>query len=212
MVMNALSILAYPVTSGGLILEHTMIVNKAGLRIANETGRRDQNSLAQFEAMRPENGGGFWNVTGPVKPDSPVAGKSTAELAEFIVGGGAENAAARATFIRNFEQEVVKYNKYADPSDPAIDPFGKEVFSPIKMEGPWYVVKPPAGPFIHHTMGGIEINDKCQVLDVNGKVIPGLFAAGEAAGGLHGTNRMGGNAVAEVVTMGRRAGQQAALQ
>lgn len=66
-------------------------------------------------------------------------------------------------------------------------------------------------PAIHYTMGGIHITPKTQVLDGNGNVIAGLFAAGEVAGGLHGNNRVGGNSIAETVVFGRQAGQQAAL-
>ena len=59
---------------------------------------------------------------------------------------------------------------------------------------------------VHHTMGGLEINTKAQVLDANGKVIPGLYAAGETTGGIHGSNRLGGNAIADIMTFGRDAG------
>ena len=60
----------------------------------------------------------------------------------------------------------------------------------------------------HYTMGGIHINTKTQVLDGNGDVIKGLYAAGEVAGGLHGNNRVGGNSIAETIVFGRQAGQQ----
>ena len=60
-------------------------------------------------------------------------------------------------------------------------------------------------------MGGLHINTHTEVLDGNGNVIPGLFAAGEVAGGLHGNNRVGGNSIAEIVIFGRQAGQQVAL-
>lgn len=66
-------------------------------------------------------------------------------------------------------------------------------------------------PAIHYTMGGIHITPKTQVLDGNGDVIKGLFAAGEVAGGLHGNNRVGGNSIAETVVFGRQAGQQVTL-
>ncbi|PWC10583.1 flavocytochrome c [Brenneria roseae subsp. americana] len=67
--------------------------------------------------------------------------------------------------------------------------------------GKYYAIE--ITPGIHHTMGGIAINNKAQVLDVNGNVIPNLFAAGEAAGGVHGANRLGGNSLADIVTYGR---------
>jgi succinate dehydrogenase/fumarate reductase flavoprotein subunit len=59
-------------------------------------------------------------------------------------------------------------------------------------------------------MGGIEINEYCQVLDKSGRVIPGFYAAGETTGGIHGSNRLGGNAITDIVTFGRIAGQSAA--
>lgn len=66
-------------------------------------------------------------------------------------------------------------------------------------------------PAVHYTMGGIHITPKTQVLDGNGNIIKGLFAAGEVAGGLHGNNRVGGNSIAETVVFGRQAGQQVTL-
>ena len=64
-------------------------------------------------------------------------------------------------------------------------------------------------PGIHHTMGGVTINTKAEVQSKAGKSIPGLFAAGEVTGGVHGANRIGGNAVADIVTFGRIAGTNA---
>ena len=58
-------------------------------------------------------------------------------------------------------------------------------------------------------MGGIKINVKTQVLDAQGKVIPGLFAAGEVTGGVHGDNRVGGNGIADAMVFGKRAGEEA---
>ncbi len=59
-------------------------------------------------------------------------------------------------------------------------------------------------------MGGLVINTDTQVLDTDNNVIDGLFAAGEVTGGVHGANRLGGNAVADFVVFGRIAGTQAA--
>ena len=66
---------------------------------------------------------------------------------------------------------------------------------------PYYAIK--IAPGIHHTMGGVHIDTGAHVIDLNGKVIPGLFAAGEVVGGVHGGNRLGGNAVADIVVFGR---------
>ena len=73
---------------------------------------------------------------------------------------------------------------------------------------PFYAIK--IAPGIHHTMGGIKINTATEVLDTEGNVIPGLYAAGETTGGVHGGNRIGGNAVCDFVVFGRIAGANAA--
>ena len=59
-------------------------------------------------------------------------------------------------------------------------------------------------------MGGVKINTNAEVLDVNDNVISGLYAAGEVTGGVHGANRLGGNAVADIIVFGREAGEKAA--
>ena len=73
---------------------------------------------------------------------------------------------------------------------------------------PYYAIK--IAPGIHHTMGGLKINTDCEVLTTSGSAIPGLFAAGEVTGGVHGGNRIGGNAVCDFVVFGRVAGSGAA--
>ena len=73
---------------------------------------------------------------------------------------------------------------------------------------PYYAIK--IAPGIHHTMGGVKINTDCEVLTAGGSAIPGLFAAGEVTGGVHGGNRIGGNAVCDFVVFGRVAGSGAA--
>ena len=64
-------------------------------------------------------------------------------------------------------------------------------------------------PAVHHTMGGLKIDTKAQVYNFRGQVIPGYFAAGEVTGGVHGGNRLGGNAQADIIVYGRIAGQSA---
>lgn len=75
-------------------------------------------------------------------------------------------------------------------------------------QAPYYAIK--VSPAVHHTMGGIKINPETQVVSTQGEVINGLYAAGEVTGGLHGANRLGGNAVADIEVFGRQAGQQSA--
>ena len=75
------------------------------------------------------------------------------------------------------------------------------------QQGKYYVIK--AVPSTHHTMGGVRINEKAEALTAEGKVIPGLWAAGEVTGVTHGTNRLGGNAYTDIIVFGRIAGEAA---
>ena len=86
--------------------------------------------------------------------------------------------------------------------------FGRTSFA-SPLEGTFYAIT--VQPGVHHTMGGLTIDTSAEVLDgVHGNVIAGLFAAGEITGGVHGANRLGGNAVADFTVFGRIAGQSAA--
>ncbi|WP_379133174.1 flavocytochrome c [Paenibacillus sp. sgz500958] len=87
--------------------------------------------------------------------------------------------------------------------------FGRTTGMDNDLSGaPYYAIQ--IGPGVHYTMGGVKINTNTEVLDKNGKPIPGLFAAGEITGGLHGQNRIGGNSVAEIIIFGRQAGIKSA--
>ena len=80
---------------------------------------------------------------------------------------------------------------------------------PLGVEkAPFYAVQ--VAPGIHHTMGGVAITPQSEVLDIQSRPSPGLFAAGEVTGGVHGFNRLGGNAIADTVVFGRRSGEHAA--
>ena len=88
--------------------------------------------------------------------------------------------------------------------------FGREGFDALLTDmshAPYYAVK--IAPGIHHCMGGVKINTEAEVIGTDGAVIPGLYAAGEVTGGVHGGNRLGGNAVADFVVFGRIAGENA---
>ena len=85
--------------------------------------------------------------------------------------------------------------------------FGRQTGMHTLDSAPYYAIH--VAPAVHYTMGGIHIDCDTHVLDENGKIIPGLFAAGEVACDLHGNNRVGGNSIAETVVFGRQAGIQA---
>ena len=107
-----------------------------------------------------------------------------------------------------FVDTVTKYNSYVEQG---FDPdFGKRALEAKLDSPPFYAGA--ARPAVHHTMGGVVINSKTQVIDRQGEVIPGLYAAGEVTGGIHGTNRVGGNALADMSVFGRIAGTNAAIE
>ncbi len=105
-----------------------------------------------------------------------------------------------------FVETIEKYNSYVDAGHD-LD-FNKDAFNTKIDEGPFYAT--PRKPAVHHTMGGLKIDTETHVLDKEGKIIPGLYAAGEVAGGIHAGNRLGGNALADIFTFGRIAGENAA--
>ena len=108
----------------------------------------------------------------------------------------------------NLKQTVATWNQAVENHDDA--EFGRTTGMDRGITKPGFFAIHIA-PAIHYTMGGIHITPKTQVLDGNGDIIKGLFAAGEVAGGLHGNNRVGGNSIAETIVFGRQAGQQVAL-
>ena len=106
-----------------------------------------------------------------------------------------------------FEETFNNWNQYvADQNDPE---FGS-AFTWIRdlAQGPWYAS--PVAPGIHHTMGGVKINTNTEVISTEDAIIPGLFACGEVTGGVHGGNRVGGNAILDCLVFGKIAGDNAA--
>ena len=103
-------------------------------------------------------------------------------------------------------ESVKRYNSYVAKGKD--EEFNKRsMVHPIE-QAPFYILK--AVPAVHHTMGGIKINTEAQVIKTDGSIIPGLFAAGEVTGGIHGKNRLGSDAIADIIVFGRIAGKNAA--
>lgn len=105
--------------------------------------------------------------------------------------------------VNTFKATIEKYNEYAKNGKD--EDFNRRGSFVSIEKGPFYIQK--VAPAVHHTMGGIVVNKDAKVLDKNGNIIPGLFAAGEVTGGIHGTNRLGGNAVTDIIVFGRIAGE-----
>ena len=139
-------------------------------------------------------------------------GENLAELAD-----ASKTAAAGATPA--FSEEALRatieqYNKYVvNQKD---EDFGKEVLTgaidleTIESTDGLGICITPRKASLHHTMGGVVIDTEARVLNKDGKVIDGLWAAGEVTGGIHAGNRLGGNAIADIFTFGRIAGENAA--
>ena len=101
-----------------------------------------------------------------------------------------------------------KYNSYVDAGADA--DFQKNALNMKVVVAPFFAS--PCKPALHHTMGGLTIDTSAHVLDTEGNVIPGLYAAGEVCGGIHAGNRLGGNAVADCFVFGKIAGETAAAE
>ena len=126
----------------------------------------------------------------------------------FAVEGTLEEIAAKiGTDAKNLEAKLNKYNEAV--KNKVDSEFNKKTL-PKELTGTkYYVIE--VSPAVHHTMGGVRINTNAEVLGKNGRPIKGLYAAGEVTGGIHGANRIGGNAVADITIFGKIAGENAAI-
>ncbi len=186
-----------------------LYVNKEGLRYVNETNERDN----LVKAAQAQTGGIFYGVGDAKMYNHRQQGE--AKVADSVakgyafVGDTLEEAAEKAGVdAANLIETVAKFNTYVEnESDPD---FGRYGFMGKVEEAPFMIV--PMAPALHHTMGGIRINRNAEVLNTEGAAIPGLYAAGEVCGGIHAGNRLGGNAIADVIIFGRIAGGNAAAE
>lgn len=187
-------------------LDDVIDVNKNGERFVKEDARRDE----FVAAIKKQPGGVVYDINDSsiVKPLN-----SFNEDVETLVSIGriykADSLADLAKQLGmpadKLEATVAEFNKMVEAKN---DPkFGRKLFDRPIVKPPFYAT--PRAPSIHHTMGGLQISTNAQVLDKNGKPIPGLYAAGEVTGGIHGSNRLGGNATADVLTFGRIAAKSA---
>ena len=187
----------------GLRGDGAILVNAEGNRFIDEVGTRDVVSAA--EIAQP--GSFSWLVVDQKMVDASSVIQGYINRG-FMFSGDTYEALAEALEIPAdaFAATMDTWNGYvAEKNDPD---FGRTSFAQPLDTAPYYAVKVTAG--IHHTMGGLKIDTETHVIGTDGEIIPGLFAAGEVTGGVHGGNRLGGNAVADFVVFGRIAGQQAA--
>ena len=187
----------------GLRGDGAILVNAEGMCFIDEVGTRDVVSAA--EIAQP--GSFSWLVVDQKMVDASSVIQGYIKKG-FMLSGDTYEALAEALGIPAdaFAATMETWNGYVNEKN---DPdFGRTSFANPLDTAPYYAVKVTAG--IHHTMGGLKIDPESHVINTNGEIIPGLFAAGEVTGGVHGANRLGGNAVADFVVFGRIAGTQAA--
>jgi flavocytochrome c len=181
-----------------------IIIDATGKRCVNELGRRDYVSSTMLAGKGP-----FrlvlnskcaqeimWHAKHYTGRGLMKHFKSGEELAKDM-------KIKAATLAKTF----VSYNECAAKKS---DPFGKVFFrnTPFDVKDSFYVAI--ITPVVHYTMGGLSVDHQTQVLDAGKKLVPGLWCAGEAAGGVHGVNRLGGNSLLDCVVFGRVAGKEAA--
>ena len=188
-------------------IENQIFVNIEGNRFVREDGPRDVMSNAILEQpdkymymicdqREVDNGITGMNAYAMLEAGKVFCADTLEELAQKIGVDGA-----------NLVQTVAAYNEEVTAG--AEDAFGREVFGLTIEVGPFWA-SAQQRPVLHHTMGGVKIDVDTRVIDTQGNPIPGLFAAGEVTGGVHGSNRLGGNACADIFVFGRIAAERIA--
>ncbi len=179
-----------------------IFINKNGERFVAEDSRRD--TLVNAIYAQPD--GYMWIIAdGNRYPEGdPLIANYVALNKTFKADTIEELAEMIDVPVENLKASIEAYNAVVDGGE---DEFGLKTFDKKLGVAPFYAAK--RIPTVHHTMGGIEINTKAEVLNINKEVIEGLYAAGEVTGDIHGANRLGGNAIVDIVVFGRIAGQSA---
>jgi urocanate reductase len=192
-------------------IDSAIFINKNGLRFIAEDSRR--NVLTDAILSQPEKLL-LWVA------DDDCSKRYKASLIDKIIENGHAFTAAGLEGLGEILKEkfgvspdvfLKTVNRYNEFAQEGVDKDFVKVQKNLKAlnKPPFYASPVQAG--VHYTMGGLKTQDgTCQVLDVHGDTIPHLYAAGEVMGGIHGSNRMGGNATADCIVFGRQAGTMAA--
>lgn len=192
---------------GGSRFDGAILVNKNGNRFVEELERRD---VVSEGILNQENGVSYlvWGqeiekINNGVKANISEVNRLKKDKL-FIEAKTLEEACDYFDINKeNLINSINRYNNFVENKKD--EDFNRRGNLVSIKEGPFYVQV--VAPAVHHTMGGVCINDKNQVLNNNDEVINGLYAAGEIVGGTHGTNRLGGNAITEILVFGKRAGE-----
>ena len=190
-----------------------IFVNIYGDRFVNEGAARDTLAQAIFDQDEQT----YYVIVNSVRyPSRDFVDNNGATIENMVAQGSVIEADTLAELAEKIGVDAEKLQASVDNYNAIVrgeleDPLGFVANNKADVEmteGPWYACKKV--PTVHHTMGGLKINDKTQVINTEGNVIPSLFACGEVTGGIHGSNRLGGNAIADCMTFGKLAGEMAA--
>jgi len=189
--------------------DQEMCVNKNGERFVREDGRRDEICLAilqqpdQMWYFIESADGDYTDVETAITADGFTFQQMEEEGYIYIADTIEELAEKLDMDPATLRATVDEFNKSVETG--VDEKCGRTLFTTKLENGPF--VATPRQPCVHHTMGGVKIDTECHVLDADGNIIPGLVAAGEVTGGIHGGNRLGGNAVVDTVVFGKLAGE-----
>ena len=182
-----------------------ILVNHDGVRFTNEMLTRDKVS----EAILAQSEKSAFLIFDQSVRESLAAIENYSQQGLLTTAlSTSELAQALKLPVSSFVETMNKYQEYqATGEDLEFGRNGYEMPHPL-THAPFYAIE--VEPVLHHTMGGIKINSKAEVVNKSGNPVPGLYAAGEVTGGVHGGNRLGGNAVADIIVFGQIAGTSAA--
>ena len=172
------------------------LLNKNGKRFTNELLTRD---VVSANELKQPGGIAYLVIDNSIYSKNKMAQNYTAEKLMTKCDTNADVAKLIGVDEKVVQASFDQYHKAFDNKKD--DLFGRPEMLIRMDQAPYFVAE--VTPGIHHTMGGVTIDPKAEVLNKQKKPIPGLFAAGEVTGGVHGGNRIGGNAVADIITFGR---------
>ena len=180
-----------------------ILVNQSGKRFIDELLTRDVVSAAELE----QEGGYAYLIFDQRLRDGLKATEKYISIGITTQADTIEELAEKLGMDpATLSETLSNWNRYvADKKDPD---FGRDTGMEEDLsQAPYYAIK--IAPGIHHTMGGVQIDTDAEVINTKGRPIPGLFAAGEVTGGVHGGNRIGGTAVTDIVVFGTIASESA---
>ena len=181
-----------------------ILVNRNGERFVNEITTRDKAAAA----ILAQEGGSVYLIFDDAVRQSLSKIESFIHLHIVSEGGSIEILTNEIDLpAANLAATIVAYNGFVKAGEDT--QFERPDLPRELATAPYYAIE--VTPAVHHTMGGVMIDTGTRVKGRDGHTIRGLYAAGEATGGVHGANRLGGNAISDIITFGRLAGAEAAM-